>query len=389
MTTALAVYGSAAVAGDGPGRLTGQQAIPANGRVTIPVIEVLFPGDAPRSTVDMSFFSNKLNAITFRNYWHTNSNGKYDPRTMVARHLSEDSSSAEKLNDAATRKEELIDIAETMLGDLIAQQELAPASLDSTGVSFMPDGWTDGLILIVPGLDGAAPVVPGNRGKKFFQKLSLGPFLAVGPETGKEEILKGFSRLLGLQSIGVDCTVCLSLCASTNDDLLILDAYSRMKAGWVDVLGLDGPPGTALILPSRTTGKIYRIGAGKEYFLIENRSPGKFTDIKIGEPGLAIYHVDENAATHGKRLDTWRPRVVNESPDASFPLQNNEVCRQSECLFREGDSFVPDYENQNAPSEHYHPLNSNYYSGEPSDIIIEDIDTKNHFPIIRAVIGYR
>lgn len=377
----------AAGAGENTQRITGPHAIPARGRVTIPVININRAGEAPDTSTDLSFFDNTLDSLTFRNYWRTNSHGKYDPGTVVITQWVDPSSLENTINEADTRRKALIVVARVVLDAVMEKPGFEPAQLDATGGSFMPDGWTDGAIFIVPGIQGAVPVIPGKHGEGFFKKLNLGPFLAVGPGAGKEEILKGFSALLGLSEPGGECPVCLSLCAGKGG-FPLLDAYSRMKAGWVDVLGLDGPPGTALILPSRTTGKVYRIGAGDEYFLIENRSAGDFTDTSIGEPGLAIYHVDENAAAHGSGFDPWRPRVMNESPDASFSVQKRDSCVLSAYLFREGDVLLPDYAEQNAISERHHPLNSNFYSGEPSDIIIENIDTRNHFPIVKAVVGY-
>ena len=77
----------------------------------------------------------------------------------------------------------------------------------------------------------------------------------------------------------------------------ILSPWTKMEAGWVEPIVID-KSGTFTIEASQLSNQIYRINMddeGIEYLLIENRQAIGF-DAYLPQGGLAIWHVDENAA---------------------------------------------------------------------------------------------
>ncbi|MFC1474461.1 hypothetical protein ACFLQK_00315, partial [bacterium] len=259
-----------------------------------------------------------------------------------------------------------------------------PELFDAGGPGMVPDGWMDGAIVFVPDFSGAAAVFPtGDSGGKTGD-VKPGPFVVAGPDASAMEVLRAFAKLLGFRS-----EVCLSVLSADDSGFPLVDAYHRTVAGWTEVMEVTGPAQHVLLLPAMTTGKVYRIGGEEEYFLVENRGAGEGYDLSLKNPGLAVYHIMESAprsnliSSRGK----WYSRVVNESPDSSYPVQTTGKCDPNTYLFRDGDELTPDYTNQNPPTDMHHPVNSNWHSGEPSDIAIMNVDTISHYPIITAVFG--
>jgi M6 family metalloprotease-like protein len=89
----------------------------------------------------------------------------------------------------------------------------------------------------------------------------------------------------------------------------LFSAWSKMMAGWVDPLVIDRD-GTYQLSNSENSDTVYRIDYGYpqgEYLLLENRQPDGY-DSKIPHGGIAIYHIDENAAQNTRGYpgqDSW------------------------------------------------------------------------------------
>jgi hypothetical protein len=181
----------------------------------------------------------------------------------------------------------------------------------------------------------------------------------------------------------------------------LIDAYSRVKVGWADVIEAKGKPDAFRLAPAETSGQVLRIGRESEFFLMENRGPGKFFDKALKSRGLAVYHIDETTRPEpGKwtfiqlvvnclNCNEWRPLAMNEQPDGKFRIQRGALPVQpDELLFRTGDRLKPDYLFQNVLNEDRYSLNSNWYTGEPSDIAITGIDSESALPSITLTAGY-
>lgn len=87
-----------------------------------------------------------------------------------------------------------------------------------------------------------------------------------------------------------------------------LDAWSKVKLGWVEPIVLTSP--MELIIPPVEANKaIYKIPiTEKEYFLLENRQNIGF-DAELPGSGLLIYHVDEavNETFQMNNMEEWYP----------------------------------------------------------------------------------
>jgi len=368
----------------GPGR------IPVLGMIRVPVIVLSGTGNAKGIAAGKSFFRNDLDAHTFRNYWHANSQGRFDARCFLLEWTPPENF-FDNGDSHDNKPDRLIWIghAGRIVEYLHEHGLMDPRLFDVNGPAGVPDGWMDGMIIFAPGVEGVHPYPSTDTDSSPVSGVGTGPVLVVGPGTPAVDILRGFASLLGMcdnrSSGGAPCT---SLCSSDNGFPMV-DAYNRTAAGWTDVIQIEGQPQTVLILPSIASGKVYRAGEKNEYFLIENRGArGDGYDLSIPDPGIVIYHVDETAVGRGlEPASPWHPGVINESPSGDT-ADVAASCSPGDNVFRDGDSLVPDYLDQNPPDEKHHPSNTNWYSGSPSDLVITDIDTDRHYPIITAVIGY-
>jgi len=368
----------------------GASKIPRFGNVRIPVLILSDNDSAARSAAQRPLFGNDLSANTFRNYWSENSLSVYDAR--IAPLVASLDGKLFPAGGAADKDKWFMLIADKLRA-LADQGVYEPAAYDISGQTNTPDGRADGMIVLVDGLRGSFNIFPDEGGETTLGNVKPGPTLIAGIDASDYDILRGFAGLMGFADMGAGPDskggVCLSLSGIRADEngIPLLDGYSRLRAGWAREIKIDGPVRKLFLLPSRTSGDVYTIGGDSEYYVIENRAPGGLYDPLIKSAGLAIYRINENAGPAAKP-DAWQPPVMNVWPDGSFPLQIGEPFNPDHALFRHGDYIESDYSFQNPLSEKFHQLNSNWLSGEPSDISISEIDTKTHFPIISAMIGF-
>jgi hypothetical protein len=373
----------------------GEAKIPRFGKSRIPIVIVSADAETLRKSADRALFENELRPGTFRKYWNDNSASAYDPQAIVfelARGVLSAPASApdEKNPQSATQ---WLGFARDALAKLAESGAFQPAAYDINGSAGMPDGFFDGIIVLVDGLEGAY-ALPGDEGGVIkVNGIQLGPVLVAGTGASDYEILRGFAGLLGFAdlcaSAGPRGCLCLSLIGAPDGTVQPIDGYSRMRADWATKTRISGQPREIFILPSATSGQVYVIGGETEFFVLENRSSGVTPD---GKPGIAIFHVDESMLPEKSKggdakPDVWRQPVMNEWPDGSFPIQTGGIYSPEEALFGAGGALLPDYTFQNPISEKAHPLNSNWNSGEPSDIVVKDIDTTTHYPIVSATVG--
>ena len=107
------------------------------------------------------------------------------------------------------------------------------------------------------------------------------------------------------------------------------------------------------IHPAETSGEVYRLGTGDEYFLIENRGPGGAFDRSLPERGLAVFHVDRTVKLGGQEgqfvnrildcvnCDPWHPYIRLLQADGLFEIERNQRFGPGD-LFRPGSSLRPD-----------------------------------------------
>lgn len=389
----------------------GRYKVPHNGHSRVLIIPVIIDDI---NTPDMSrwtaFFENKLDAFTFKNYWHVNSLGKFDVETKLIEPVHyktcplppEFKNCKIKRGDASALQPGLKFLKE-ILDRVREEQGVNFADYDLNGPSGIPDGWVDG-VLIMANIDlgVALPISMFKKIKLDNTKIGTVAFAGLGD---KEVIpVHEFGHLLGFADLYHENKpgrgVYLSLMGEYDDGLPLIDAHSRMRIGWADVIEIQGAPEVIKLPPAEVSGRMIKIGRENEFYLIENRGPGKFFDKGLKSQGLAVYHVDENklpdpgawsfvqTVQNCVNCDEWHPLIMNEQPDGLFQIQFGKSEDANICLFHSGKSMRFDYLAQNTISEELPLFNTNYYSGEPSDITITEIDDKTHAPAITVKVGY-
>ena len=85
-------------------------------------------------------------------------------------------------------------------------------------------------------------------------------------------------------------------------------AWCKANQGWVSVVNRTSN-GSVAVQDVKTSHTVYRLwkdgGAGKEYFLVENRQAVGSFDVSMPGSGLLIWHVDENQTNNTNENHYW------------------------------------------------------------------------------------
>jgi len=104
-----------------------------------------------------------------------------------------------------------------------------------------------------------------------------------------------------------------------------LDAWSKVKLGFVEPVVLDHNQQGVTLAPVETFPVVYKLwkngNAGKEYYLLENRQQTGF-DFPLPGSGLLIYHVDETIHNNDNQL---RYMVALDQADGDFNLEQRQA----------------------------------------------------------------
>ena len=144
-----------------------------------------------------------------------------------------------------------------------------------------------------------------------------------------------------------------------------MSAWCKINLGWITPTELTTYTSNLGVVPVETNTTVYKItkpnSAQNEYFLAENRQKKGF-DKRLLSDGLLIYHIDDNMSSNDNE-DHYLVDV--EQADGRRDLNNNSNRGD------EGDPFPGSTGNKLFSSTTV--PNSNYYSGEFSNISIRDI----------------
>ena len=174
---------------------------------------------------------------------------------------------------------------------LLAELPRPLSDFDLGGPDGVPDGWVDGVILLIPGYAGgiAPPVWP------FLEVI------ADGVQVGHAAISQ-LDREIVLHEYGHNLGACDQYLWDFEHSLMSwcddcsFDVHTRAKLGWASVV--DVAPDTEVLAhlrPSVDAGPVLRVGGPSEYFLVEYRDTHK-VGAKAVDPGLdgvLVVHVDE------------------------------------------------------------------------------------------------
>lgn len=268
--------------------------------------ESTFP--AARLTQLQKIFDPAGGPGTFRHYWQTVSNGRYDPIPTLAAPLLYPDRCPLPNTTVANCKITFTNISaiadggvklalEDMLSRVRDEQQIDLAQFDvNTGMGAGQDGYFDGLIFdsdIISGV--GAPL----------EVLNLAPEVATQPGGGGTMIRAGvaamappelheFGHNLGFVDLyngpPVNCLMA--------DTTATLGAFSRQQIGWGDVEMVTATKQITLA-PVLDGGKILRIGAGQQYLLLENRGGAEHAALETWPAGINVYAVDETKLPAG------------------------------------------------------------------------------------------
>jgi M6 family metalloprotease-like protein len=144
-----------------------------------------------------------------------------------------------------------------------------------------------------------------------------------------------------------------------------MSAWCKIDLGWITPTEITSYTSSLGIVPVETNTTVYKIkkpnSAPNEYFLAENRQKIGY-DKRLLNDGLLIYHIDDNISSNENENHYL---VDVEQADGRRDLNNNANRGDA------GDPFPGSTGNKNFASNTV--PNSNYYSGELSNISIRDI----------------
>jgi len=393
----------------------GRYKVPRLGESRVLVIPVNVQ-TSTRPRLDMkklrAFFADQLKGFTFTHYWHSQSGGRLRVHADVIDPIEYRNCPFPDPDGKCTparRNPAAFAYAIPLIKDIFrrakSERGLDFSRYDINGPKGKPDGWSDGVIIIVNfGWFGVAlpfglvhdALIEEHDGVKI-------PVVAIsGGRRGIYMSLHEYGHLLGFadlydewrQTYGLQ----FSPMGSWHYDRQVpaLDALSRYLIGWADVVQIEGTQ-EVLIPPVAESGRIYKLGGGREFWLVENRVSSGPWDKRFKDPGLAIYHVYMGRRPKGGDNDfyrivldcpncrRWRPFVMNEQADARFDIQFKEKRAEKRDLFRSGSAFLPNADRGRLSAANLY-FNSNYYQGRASEVAVYDIDSQSYAPSVRATL---
>lgn len=279
------------------------------------------------------------------------------------------------------------------------------SKFDVNGKRGVADGWADGVMLLanVPFGGIAFPFSYFNRGDNLaggtggpliVDGVKI-PHVAIAGYSNHWVMVHEFGHLLGLTDLYDESDTYdglpLTWMGTWGYDAAIPlpDAETRWRLRWANWHQVSGRQ-QVVIKPVETSGQVWRLGTGNEYFLIENRGPDGSFDRSVLTRGLAIFHVDRTMKTlrgeEGRFVDRilecvncnpWRPYIQWMQADGLFQQQDKGGKPDfASDLFRDGDELKP-VAGAGVLSATNRVLSSNFYSGESSGLSITAIKVRS------------
>ncbi len=376
---------------------------PYLGDTHILVMPVEVAGHPPLPMDEIQQFYSEAELNGFVHYYETVSQGRYHPHVTVGPVIHYATCPVPFPNCSVARGDiSAFTAGIQMIHDVVAASADAGddfSTLDVNGRFGNPDGWVDGVMLLTNIDFGgiAFPFAYFNMGDNLAGGMG-GPLIVDGIKVGHVAIagnssyltlVHEFAHVLGLTDLYDENQNYAGLQFSVmgawlyDPQIPLHDAETRWRfrwASWHQVQGVQ----QVTVGPAETTGDVWRLGTGSEYFLLENRGPGGQFDQAFPVRGLAVYHVDRTVKLSGTEgtfvdrildcvnCDPWHPFLMNVQSNGRFDLQNNLPLDYDAGLFLTGSSLMP--EDSGVPIGPMHQVPStNWYSGQMSGLEIRDI----------------
>ena len=368
------------------------------------------------------FYSPKTNGVNFSDYYAIASGGRFRPIPIVAEPVEWDDCPLlpyqQERCTPLRRDPTALFTAQRLVRDILERLDARGfdfRSIDRNGPGGKPDGWADGVV-IVTNMDWFGVAFPfgmiaeeiaGNSEEiPAFDGVRIGAVaISAGPRALRMSIHE-FGHLLGLADLYDEWKRTYGGAFSPMGGWRywysppVFDAFSRYQLGWGDPVQVEGCR-RVTIPPAAATGRMYKLGVGKEYFLVENRVVTGHYDGQFHEPGLAVYHVNlqrlpektsDNLAfvrhvIDCPNCDPWKPLVRNVQADRRHDLQHRYrgIRGESRDLFRTGDALLP--RSRMLPRGYTNEYeSSNDTRGRPTGISVTDIDSDSQSPDVVATL---
>lgn len=383
----------------------GPRKAPYLGDAKLLLIPVEVAGFPPMDAAALERFFSPDDPAGFVRYFETASLGRYRPRVTVAPKVSyaQCPLPADRFPGCAVGRGDI----NAFTAGMDMMREVVKRTRDA-GFSFAPfdvngrrgtaDGWIDGIMVLtnVPFGGIAFPFAYFNRddnldggtgGPLLVDGVKIGHF-AIAGESDVLVMVHEFGHLLGLTDLydesGVYDGLHLSFMGAWHYDpkIPLPDAETRYRLRWANWHQVQGQQ-RVRIAPAETSGEVYRLGTGDEYFLVENRGPGGAFDQGVPERGLAVYHVDRTVKLGGQEgnfvnrildcvnCDPWHPYIRLLQADGRFEVEKNQAVGVGD-LFTDGAFLRPD-ERGLAVSKDNQVNSTNLYSGAVSGLRLDDV----------------
>ncbi len=385
----------------------GPHKVPYLGAAELVLLQVEVKGFPPLDADGLKVFFGPDFAGGFGDYYRTASLGRYQPNVTVAQKVIFDTC---PLPAAQFPKCEIArgDINAFPAGlDLIREvikraraQGTDFSKFDVNGKRGVADGWADGVMLLanVPFGGIALPFGYFNRGDNLNGGMG-GPLVVDGVKIPHVAIagfsshwvmIHEFGHLLGLTDLYDESNTYDGLHLSWmgawgyDNQIPLPDAETRWRLRWANWRQVSGRQ-RVIVKPVESSGEVWRLGTGDEYFLVENRGPDGRFDRGVLSRGLAVFHVDRKLKQLGGEegrfqdrilscvnCDPWHPYIQWVQADGLFEVQKNGKPDYANDLFRDGDELKP-VEGAGPLSATNRVLSSNFYSGQTSGLSISGI----------------
>ncbi len=299
-----------------------------------------------------------------------------------------------------------IPLVQEVMRRAVAENDLDFADYDRNGPAGRPDGWCDGVVIVMNGGWFGVALPFGIFDARFTLEFDGVKVNMAALSSGRRALpmaIHEYGHLLGFADLYDEWRVTEGLPYSAMGSwkydaraVPLLDAFSRMQIGWLDVEAISGTQ--TRLIPPTARGKAFKLGSGREYFLVENRQPIGPYDRQIGAPGLSVLHVNldrlPTAGEHGfirtvldcPNCRRWRPFLMQVQADRRFDLQYRLKREDPADFFRSGDALLPAPRGLRLSPSHV-TFSSNAYSGRPTGVAIEEVDSDGLLPFIRATLS--
>lgn len=283
----------------------------------------------------------------FVRYFETASLGRYRPRVTVAPTVryAQCPLPADVFPGCAIGRGDLsaVTTGMTLMEEVLRKADEAGldfARFDVNGKNGKPDRWVDGVMLLINtpfGGIGFPFAYFNDKQPLIIDGVKIG-HLAIAGDSDKYVMVHEFGHLLGLTDLydesGSYDGLFLSFMGAWYYDpqIPLPDAETRFRLRWGNWHQVQGTQ-QVRIAPVETSGQVYRLGVGDEYFLVENRGPGGQFDQRLPERGLAIFHVDRGVKLSGEEgtfinriidcvnCDPWHPYIGLQQADGKHEIE--------------------------------------------------------------------